>query len=964
MTRACHGPIRAAVGDAFTDEEIEDALARLAERHRRKRAENPAASDEAAWAEAMAEVSGDMLEENLAEARLKRMALSARARRRAHIDGMGLREDQALSAFLTGRESDDPNAGQSIDARTRALSHLWSGELMRDLKQAGLLARFTNPFASRDRGFERRTVKEMARLNGNDAVQPTGDADAVKAAEIFNRAIARARDAQNDRGAFIRPLPGYVARQTHDPIKIGGGFFRGLNDARRQAAKTEWVRYIRERLDDRSFEGVYTERARRRAAIAELKGESAEPVTRRRRPKMPDRGDEIDAPTETGGTERVTVRATYETTGELDGKAFTKKTIEVVNEAGEVRLLSFDDLPDRVSTVPPAKGKTIKQIDPDGLAGMDDAELEANWLGRIWTDIVSGRHETVQGAGDDLDGFKPPPGKARAVSRSRTLHFKSPDAWMDYNEKYGRGSLFEAVDGQMQRGAQNAELMKAFGPSPRASFEAEVERLAEQAKARGDAEAIKKLSLTGLVNHEFSQLDGSATAPESVRLAAFSRGVRVSQQLAKLGGMVLSALTDTALAASALSRAGVSYLDGYTGVYGSILKLNGEAREEVADMLNVASRVALGDITARHNALDGANGVMGRALSVFYKANLFTFWQNRIRRGAGAILARHLGRNAQKPFTALDVSTRTALERYGINEGLWNELRRHAGEVEDLGSFLTLDAARDADPRTLAAALGMKKPKDGWAQAQLREARDEAELRLQAYFVDQVDNAMTEPRARERARIRRGLKPGTGWGTAMELFMQFKTFPVTVITRQLGPALKGYGGRSPVAATAHLILASTALGFVAMQAKEIAKGRMPRPLRDEDGNVRPGVFLAAFLQGGGAGIYGDLLLADYNRFGGGVADTLGGPAVGELTSLARLLRATAEGDDAGAQAMRFAIGNTPFANLFYTRTALDYLLLYHMQEAVNPGSLRRYERRLQEERGVEFIVPPSEVVEG
>lgn len=889
MTRACHGPIRAAVGDAFTDEEIEDALARLAERHRRKTRERPDASDEEAWSEAMAEVSAEILEENLEEARLKRMALAARARRRARIDGTGLREDQALSAFLTGRESDDVNAGLSIDARARALSHGWSGDVMRDLKAAGLLERLTSPFASRDRAFERRVVNEMARLNGNEAVAATGDGDALKAAEIFNRAIARARDAQNARGAFIRPLTGYVARQTHDPIKIGGGFFRGLRGARREQAKTEWVRYTRERLDEKSFEGVYTERARRRAALADAEAEAS-----------------TDA----------------------------------------------------------AKAKARTRIDPEGLAGMDDAELEMNWLGRIWTDIVSGRHETVQGAADDLDGFRPPPGKARAVSRSRTLHFKSPDAWMDYNERYGRGSLWEAVDGQMMRAAQNAALMEGFGPSPRASFEAEVERLVERAKARGDAEAIKKLSLSGLVSHEFGQLDGSATAPESVRLAAFSRGVRAWQQLAKLGGMVISAQTDTALGASALSRAGVTYLEGYAGIYRSILKMNGEAREEVSDMLNVASRVALGDITARHNALDGANGVMGRALSVFYKANLFTFWQNRIRRGAGAILARHLGRKADTAFSDLDDATRISLERYGINEGLWNELRRHAGEVEDLGRFLTLDAARDADPRTLARALDMKKPSGGYTEAQLREAREEAELRLQAYFVDQVDNAMTEPRARERARIRRGLKPGTGWGTAMELFMQFKTFPVTVITRQLGPALKGYGARSPVAATAHLILASTALGFVAMQAKEIAKGRMPRPLRDEDGNVRPSVFLAAFLQGGGAGIYGDLLLADYNRFGGGIADTLGGPAVGELTSLARVLRATAEGEDAAAEAMRFAIGNTPFANLFYTRTALDYLLLYHMQEAVNPGSLRRYERRLEEERGVEFIVPPSEVVDG
>jgi hypothetical protein len=57
------------------------------------------------------------------------------------------------------------------------------------------------------------------------------------------------------------------------------------------------------------------------------------------------------------------------------------------------------------------------------------------------------------------------------------------------------------------------------------------------------------------------------------------------------------------------------------------------------------------------------------------------------------------------------------------------------------------------------------------------------------------------------------------------------------------------------------------------------------------------------------------------------------------------------------------ISNTPFMNLFYTRIVLDYLILYQIQEALDPGSLRRMERRVEREQGQEFLLAPSEVVE-
>src|SRR3546814_2942035 len=94
----------------------------------------------------------------------------------------------------------------------------------------------------------------------------------------------------------------------------------------------------------------------------------------------------------------------------------------------------------------------------------------------------------------------------------------------------------------------------------------------------------------------------------------------------------------------------------------------------------------------------------------------------------------------------------------------------------------------------------------------------------------------------------------------------------------------------------------------------------------------PATWAAAFVQGGGAGIYGDFLLGESNRFGGGLLQTLAGPTLGAVDDLHDLYSRVKAGDDSAAAGLRFVISNTPFANLFYTRQALDYLILWRSEE--------------------------------
>jgi hypothetical protein len=132
------------------------------------------------------------------------------------------------------------------------------------------------------------------------------------------------------------------------------------------------------------------------------------------------------------------------------------------------------------------------------------------------------------------------------------------------------------------------------------------------------------------------------------------------------------------------------------------------------------------------------------------------------------------------------------------------------------------------------------------------------------------------------------------------------------------------------------------------------KGRAPRDPTD------PKTWAKAMQQGGGAGIYGDFLFGEFNRFGQSPTETLAGPAIGTAADAARLWAKGVRGEADFGDALRLVQNNTPFLNLFYTRIALDYLILHDVQEYISPGTLARMERRAQREQGQTMLYRPSQ----
>jgi adenine/guanine phosphoribosyltransferase-like PRPP-binding protein len=324
----------------------------------------------------------------------------------------------------------------------------------------------------------------------------------------------------------------------------------------------------------------------------------------------------------------------------------------------------------------------------------------------------------------------------------------------------------------------------------------------------------------------------------------------------------------------------------------------------------------------------------------------------------------------------------TALQASGANArlapdaALLAKLRAKSGEAETwwLDTFgAGWDTLTDSEARALlayadagairnAVAARQQRETAGMANRRREDAGFRAELALRRYFADEAMSAVLEADAAAQRWTTLGQARGTLAGEAARMLMQFKGFPIAFTQRVLGrAAFGGEGGRTAGAAHVGGLVAGLAvMGYVAMTAKDAIRGYEPRELVDKDGQPRLKTLLAALVQGGGAGIYGDFLFGEVNRIGNAPLENLAGPFASDAARWVRLAQQARDGDARAADALNATLGSTPFANVFYARPVLDYLILEALRDALSPGWRSRMDARRRKEFGQDPLVPASD----
>ncbi|MGE0698274.1 MAG: hypothetical protein AB7O57_04190 [Hyphomicrobiaceae bacterium] len=287
----------------------------------------------------------------------------------------------------------------------------------------------------------------------------------------------------------------------------------------------------------------------------------------------------------------------------------------------------------------------------------------------------------------------------------------------------------------------------------------------------------------------------------------------------------------------------------------------------------------------------------------------------------------------------------------GTEPGLLRNLLGIDYQLSAAETRRVLQRMLDRNSRDLSRLEGAPSIPSDPAEAKVaRYFRDVAE-RYHEMILQETAYAVPEPTLRSKAITLGGTRSGTIQGEAFRAFGQFKSFGVAVallhggrVMNELAQGRAAYGAAYATAGLATL----TVLGMVSMQLKQLAKGEDPRDMAD------PRNWGAAMVQAGGFGIMGDFFLADQNRLGGGLTQTIVGPIPGRA---ADVLKATIgniqEASDpkkqktnAGRELLKNVRSWDPLASLWFTRLAWDRLVYNNLQRVVDPEASQAFARQV------------------
>ncbi len=457
-------------------------------------------------------------------------------------------------------------------------------------------------------------------------------------------------------------------------------------------------------------------------------------------------------------------------------------------------------------------------------------------------------------------------------------------------------------------------------------------------------------------------MSGQTRIPGNHLGAKIGAGYRAWKNMSVLGLATISSISDIPMAAAELRYQGHNLLSGYANQFARILKgRGGKDQREIARQLGVGFDGMIGQLYARLSAVDDLSGSLAKMQTWFFKANLLEWWTDAHKVGVTLMMSNHLARQRTKSWGQLDEPLRRMLSLYDITAREWAVISQLARREPDGLIHISPNSVRDLDVGAIRELypelkdVSQRRDLDEFGESiyapPIEEAKDQLEDKLRAYYTDRADYAVPTPGAREQVMMKMGTQPGTVVGEALRFFFQFKGFPIAAMSKIMGRELHGKA-KPDILGMVHVIIGTTVMGALSFTVKDTLKNRTWRDPSDWK------TWAAAMVQGGGAGILGDFLFAETNRFGRGFWASMGGPMMGNVEDVARIIGRIKWGDDVAASVFYTMINNTPFINLFYTRLALDFLILYQIQEWLNPGYFRRAEGRMQRERGQGFIIPP------
>lgn len=564
---------------------------------------------------------------------------------------------------------------------------------------------------------------------------------------------------------------------------------------------------------------------------------------------------------------------------------------------------------------------------PDGTM-MDDADL-TEFLRNAWETISTDGANKIEPGKATSGGML-----AKRHGAHRAIHFAGPDQYLAYMNQYGKRGVMASMQSHIGAMARDIAMVENLGPNPRAAFKVARDGLLK------DGASTRVFGGLFDVQSAFEQASGTYDHPASATMASVAQGARNLQVASKLGGAVLSSVTDMATLAV---TSGFHRLPAWD-VASNLVRSFGSESAEFANRAGLMADSIISDMNRWAEGNIGP-GYTSKLANATMKLSLMNAWTDSTRRAFGLSLMGSLGKLTRQPWSALDDVARARFERAGITGKLWS-------------------VYQSAQPEDWRGSMMLTKQAVQAVQGIDEALRRQAVTRLLGFITDESEYAVVNPDLATRVMQSGSTQKGTATGELWRSMMLFKSFPISMLTRHWQRAFTDstMSGGGRLAYGTALMAGLMGLGYVAMSLKDIAKGKDPRDVTD------PRTWGAAFMQGGGAGIFGDFLFQDTSRFGNSFTATAAGPIASTVESAMQLtvgnLHQAARGKDtkAAAEALRFIKANTPLANLWYSAAAIDRAFLHQLQEMASPGYLRRMERRAKQDAGQSYWWRPGQRV--
>lgn len=546
----------------------------------------------------------------------------------------------------------------------------------------------------------------------------------------------------------------------------------------------------------------------------------------------------------------------------------------------------------------------------------------------------------------------------KQLASRRFIQYKDADTWLNMQQKYGRGDVFQQIATYADTVASDIALVQILGANPQATnrylIDAVLSAAADMDKATGGGRGIVN-------NSRRADLMIKRVWSPSFEIATHANAMTTENMLARS----FSGLRNLNIA-SLLGATPLLSVPGDTGTGSMVMKLNGmSATKFIARYAKLIDpRSATDRRIARRSGMILENLIgRGMASERFTGEVMTPGWTKAVSdvsvRASGLQYLTEMGRfaistefmgnwadNARNAFDQLHPMMRDSMQKYGVTAEDW-DLFRATSVFDEEGAYLL-------------------RPKDMLERSDIDEATRIATFnKFQRMMMFETKRGILTMPLIVRGFVGLNTRPGTIAGEFNRNLLFLKGWPIAMLYMHILPMMNQAMHQSRPQYLAAYSLALLAAGALSVQLGQGTTGKDPLDMTTKE------FWFQAGLKGGGLGIYGDFLFSDLNRYGGGLADTIGGPVWQSLNDARNLTFGNAEqafnGEDTNitAESLRFMNNWAPGTRLWYLRLIKERMIVNQLEEQVDPKAHQRWRsqaRKMARERNQEFFWAPGEAV--